>query len=451
MRKMIFLLATASMLLAACSGSLGAPAATATAVPVVADSSNVLAEGRLAPVQFANLSFSTAGKVEEVLVQKGQAVKADDVIARLENSAQLKSAVVQAQTEKLNAQQAIDTLNRNVDLARAKAQSDFAAADKALDDAQRKLNNIKSPDIQWYRDQLKKAQDALTTAQENVTVVDIGSLQAQLQAANDALKKLDERLGKVQAAVNGCPTCDPTGSFTVDHFTQTLQDAKDDYNDGLNRIKTLEIQIAQAQRGNSQAIKDAQKNVDDRTRDLNTALNGAKPVDVEVAEAAVTTAVAQKKDAQDRINKLANGPDPDQLAAAQARLTSADAALAAAQDALAHVELRAPFSGVVADLKVKVGEQAGPAQVAVVLADFSKWIVETDDLTEIQVVNVAVGQQATVVLDALPSVTLHGQVTAISPLYIDNRGDVNYTVTVQLTDGDPKMRWGMKGQTSFGK
>lgn len=449
-RNILITLTIASAVLAACGGAAGA-SPTPADIPVVQDKSAVLAEGRLAPVQFANLSFSVAGRVEEVLAHKGQTLKADDVIARLENSAQLKAQVTQAEAELLNSQQAIDTLNRNAGLARAKAESDLAAADKARDDAQRKLNNIKVPDIQWYRDQLKKAQDALATAQENVTVVDIGALQAQLQAAKDALEKLNERLGKVQAAVNGCPTCDPKGSFTVDHFSQTLQDAQDDYNDGLNRIKTLEIQIAQAQRGNSQAIKDAQKNLDDRTRDLNTALAGPKPVDVAVAQAAVTTAEAQKQDAQDRLAKLQTGPDPDQMAAAQARLAAAQASLASAKDALTHVELRAPFGGVVADLKVKVGEQAAPGQVAVVLADFSQWIVETDDLTEIQVVNVAVGQKATVVLDALPDAVLHGAVTAISPLYIDNRGDVNYTVTVQLSDGDPRMRWGMKGQTTFGK
>lgn len=449
MKKIFLIVTAAGLVLAACSSAGATP--TPTAPAPVTDNSAVLAEGRLAPIQFANLAFSTGGKVEEVLVQKGQTVQADAVIARLENSVQLKAQVTQAEAEALNAQQAIDTLNRNVDLARAKAQMDIATFDKALDDAQRRLRNIDAPDIKWYQDQVQKAQDALTTAQENVTVVDIGSLQASLQAAKDAQEKLVERWGKVKAAVDGCPTCDPTGAFTVDHFSQTLQHAQDDVNDGENRIKTLEIQIAQAQRGNSQTIKDAQKNLDDRVRDLNSAKAGGKPVDLEVAEANVTMAQANKKDAQDRLAKLQSGPDPDQLASAQARLAAAQAALAAAQDALKHAELRAPFAGVVADLKVKVGEQAAPGQTAVVLADFSQWIVETDDLTEIQVVKVAVGQQATLVLDALPEVTLHGAVTAISPLYIDNRGDVNYTVTVKLSDSDPKMRWGMKGQTTFGK
>ncbi len=439
-----------SLFLAACSGT-ATPTGDTTPVPVVADNLSVVAEGNLLPGQYANLAFATTGKVQEVLVTKGQTVKANDVLARLENSESLKAQVVAAQGDVLTAQQAIDTLNRNAGLARAKAQSDQAAADKALDDAQRKLKNLNYPDIQWYKDQIQKAQDALTTAQENVTVVDIGSLQAALQAAHDGADKVKEHLDKVQVAVNGCPTCDPKGSFTVDHVTETLQDAQDNYNDALNHIKELEIQIAQAQRGNSQTIKDAQKHLDDTVNNLNAAQTGPKPLDLEQAEAAVAMAQADQKDAQDRVTKLANGPDPDQLAAAQAHLASAQASLAAAQDALTNSELRAPFAGVVADLKVKAGEQASPAAPAIVLADFSKWIVETDNLTEIEVVKVSQGQKATIVLDALPDVTLHGAVTAISPVFEEKRGDVTYTVTVTLTDANPLMRWGMTAVTTFQK
>lgn len=163
-----------------------------------------------------------------------------------------------------------------------------------------------------------------------------------------------------------------------------------------------------------------------------------------VAEAAV-------KEAEDRYAELQGGPDPDLLEAAQARLDAAKAALTAAQDALDNSELRAPFAGVVADLRIKEGEQAGPGQVAAVLADFSGWVVETDNLTEIEVVKISEGQKVEVVLDALPDVTLHGTVKTISPVFEEKRGDITYTVTIALDDGDPKMRWGMTAVTTFEK
>jgi HlyD family secretion protein len=450
MKKVLFVLMAAGVLLAACSGN-ATPTADTSTVPVVSDDFAVVAEGKLLPDEYANVSFAAGGKIEEVLVTEGQQVDADAVLARLENNESLQAQVKQAEAEVLNAQQAIDTLHDNVEMMRAKAELDVANAKKALDDAQRKLKNLNYPDIEWYQKQVDKAQNALETAQENVTLVDIGSLQAALQSARDAEEKLQERVDKVQAAVDACSTCDPKGSFTVDGFPQTLADAQDNLNDVKNRIKEIEIQIAQAQRNNTTAIDDAKERLDDAKNDLAFAQNGPKPLDVEIAQANVTLAQATLDDAQKRVDDLKDGPDPDQLAAAQSRLEAAKASLLAAQDALKNSEVRAPFAGVIADLRVKVGEQAAPGQVAAVLANLSKWVVETDNLTEIEVVKVAEGQKAQIVLDALPDVTLNGVVRAISPVFEEKRGDVTYTVTVELTDSNPLMRWGMTAVTTFQK
>jgi len=42
-----------------------------------------------------------------------------------------------------------------------------------------------------------------------------------------------------------------------------------------------------------------------------------------------------------------------------------------------------------------------------------------------------------------------GQITSIDSRYVENRGDVTYTVTIKLTDGDPLMRWGMTAAVKF--
>jgi len=84
MKKLTLTLILGGLLIAACGG-----AATPTVdvnVPVVTDDFAVVAEGRLLPAQYASLSFETGGKIAEVLVVEGQAVSAEDVIARLENS-----------------------------------------------------------------------------------------------------------------------------------------------------------------------------------------------------------------------------------------------------------------------------------------------------------------------------------------------------------------------------
>jgi len=117
--------------------------------------------------------------------------------------------------------------------------------------------------------------------------------------------------------------------------------------------------------------------------------------------------------------------------------------------ALANAEVRAPFSGTITNLNLKAGEFASTGQAAVTLADFSSWVVKTTDLTELDVVNIKEGQMVTLTLDALPGLTLHGTVQSISTNYTEKEGDIDYVVTIALTDQDPRLRWGMTAQVTF--
>ncbi len=136
------------------------------------------------------------------------------------------------------------------------------------------------------------------------------------------------------------------------------------------------------------------------------------------------------------------GVDRDQLAVLEARLNAAEARIGA-------FSITAPFDGIVADLKAKVGNSINPGTTAVTVADFSNWLVETKDLTEIDVVKLAEDQPVTVKLDALPDVVLKGKITSIGRTYSQNQGDVVYKVTVLLTDTHPAMRWGMTANVTF--
>lgn len=124
---------------------------------------------------------------------------------------------------------------------------------------------------------------------------------------------------------------------------------------------------------------------------------------------------------------------------------------AGARAALANAEVRAPFPGMITDLKLKVGEFAASGQPVVTIADTSHWVVKTTDLTEINVVNIKEGQPVTIKLDAIPGVELKGNVLSIGQNYSKNQGDIVYEVTVLLTDQDPAMRWGMTAAVKFEK
>jgi len=104
----------------------------------------------------------------------------------------------------------------------------------------------------------------------------------------------------------------------------------------------------------------------------------------------------QKLKAKHQYDISQDGPNADQLALAKANLE-------AAKDTLSNYVITAPFDGVVAEVNVKVGEQVTTETRAVSVADFSQWIVETTDLTELEVVKLSVGQSVKLVPDALPT------------------------------------------------
>src|SRR5258706_11261606 len=122
---------------------------------------------------------------------------------------------------------------------------------------------------------------------------------------------------------------------------------------------------------------------------------------------------------------------------------------AGARAALANAEVRAPFAGIIIDLKLKVGEYAASGQPVVTVADTSHWVVKTTDLTEIDVVNIKEGQSVTVKLDAIPNIELHGNVLSIGQDFTKEQGDIVYEVVVLLTDSDLNMRWGMTAEIRF--
>jgi len=124
-------------------------------------------------------------------------------------------------------------------------------------------------------------------------------------------------------------------------------------------------------------------------------------------------------------------------------VAEAEAAVQQAQTSLADTELRAPFSGIVADNLVKVGEQVVAGMPVVELADLAALQVETDDLTELDVVRVQEGDRVLVTFDALQGLELTGRVVRIEPIGREKLGDITYTVVVGLDEQDARLRWNM--------
>ncbi len=122
------------------------------------------------------------------------------------------------------------------------------------------------------------------------------------------------------------------------------------------------------------------------------------PADFEVKEAAYQVEVARHKAAQDQV--------------AQAK-----AALKQARDDLSKTSIYAPMAGTVSALNKELGEIALGSQfqkdVIMVIADLSAMEAQVN-VDENDIVSIALGQEATIEVDAMPDTNLHGRVSEIS-------------------------------------
>ncbi len=183
-------------------------------------------------------------------------------------------------------------------------------------------------------------------------------------------------------------------------------------------------------------VEDAQEKIDDE--------------DSEENQAALVVAVARLEYAQAILDQLekGDGVDPDLTEAAQSRLKTAEASLAAAEALSASYELRATTTGTVVDPTLQVGQRVSAGQPVFTLADFSTWVVKTDNLTEVDIAGVDLGEKVTLFFDALPDLAMSdvattGEVVDINMRSEEKRGDTTYTVTIKLDREAPGLRWGM--------
>ncbi len=397
--KIIGAAALIVFILSACMSGQVTPATTGTTpstttAPAVAkvqptrSADRIVSEAVVTPVQFAYLTFETQGILAEVAATEGQMVKAGDVIARLRGSAQQEAAVAAAKLEVLSAEQAIKDLKKDADVARAEAQLALAQASKALDDATDKRQS-KS---------FKRADQAVVDNQR-----------AALILAEDAFSRAND-----------------LWSYWKDK----------DEND-VNRAAAL-TQFSKAQ----QELNKARAN-------LNYVESYPDKMEVDLAEGELVLATARYDQAKRQWDLVKDGPNSETLALAEARLENARAQQVAAESTLDDHLLTAPFDGTVITSELKVGQLVGPQSEPLLLADLTRYQVETTDLTEMSVVGIKDGSPVKVTFDAITGLELPGKVLRISPLGEDKQGDITYTVFIDLTKQDPRLRWNMTASVVF--
>ena len=220
-----------------------------------------------------------------------------------------------------------------------------------------------------------------------------------------------------------------------------LKAATEEYNDAVDYLDYLQKANKVPQTEERRFLVQTWKGFEYRVK--TKSFKGPAPEDwIIEAQNDLALKKANMVEAQRTYDRMKAGADADQLAVVEARLDAAKAGVAA-------FSVTAPFDAVVADLPAKLGNSIDAGQSAVTVADFSNWVVNTTDLTEIDVVKLKEGDPVVVTLDALPGVELNGTISSIGQTYSENQGDIVYEVTILLTDIHPDMRWGMTAAVNF--
>jgi HlyD family secretion protein len=127
--------------------------------------------------------------------------------------------------------------------------------------------------------------------------------------------------------------------------------------------------------------------------------------------------------------------------AARARLRSAQSAVALARDQLTHLEIRAPFAGVIAHRYVEVGEQVTPGQPLLELVGEGDLYVSAP-IDERDAGRLRQGLPARITVDAYPGVVWLSRLSRIAPVVEEERQQARTQEVEAALPPEPEGTWG---------
>ncbi len=401
------------------------------------------------------ISPETAGRVAEVLVEKGALVKAGDALLRLDDAllqaqrvraeaawqaaqanlaaaqdgeaaagAALKSAQVgleaaqaAAEAERLPVQKALDDLAVNAPALRGEAARSVAAANRAVRDAVYMLDNFT-----------------------------VSSLQKDL-SPSQGISQTKQLLDEARAAFEPFRN-ESQSSSRRETLKDNLDNAQSEYDSAVRRIEL------------NAALEAAQARLHKVEDDLNKLKDGPNPQDVAILEARLQAIDAAPRQAQTAVEAALVGVQTSQsrIQAAQAAVAQAQAELALLELQLQKLTITAPVEGVVLTRSVEAGEVLAPGSAVMSIGRVAQLKI-TVYLPEDRYGQVRVGQTAQVSVDAFPGQLFPATVAAIAdqaeftPRNVqtaEGRRNTVFAIELRLDNPQDKLKPGMPADVSFG-
>jgi HlyD family secretion protein len=382
----------------------------------------VTASGRVESNQATRLSVNNPGIVEHVYVEIGEEVQAGDVLVRL------KTDDLTLNVKRAEQAMALSEANLEALLA-PPSEEDLAAAEAAVLSAQTQLDNLQAgPSAQDIAES-----EANLRAQE----ANLAAAQASYESTLDTVSASSIAAAEADL-VNAQIAYDNAREINEDHPNGDTHEALEDAAKDLEIAQTALDELRGGPHegtveSSSAKVSAARASVDEAKANHAKLLRGAT---------ASQTAAAQASLAQAKANlaSLLDGPSADAIAVAEAEVEQARLALMDANEALEQARITAPLDGIVTDVHVAAGEYASGDVVT--LVSTALYVVLNVD--EVDIGALAVGQPASITLEAWPDTAIAGEIAAIAPnADISSDGIVSFEVHIDLAETDLPVLVGM--------
>ncbi len=486
----------ATFAIRAFSGARANPLADATVVPVTRGDLvlGVSATGQVEPRIQAELAFPASGRVAEVLVAEGDAVRAGDALITLDNRQQLAArdaaaanlAVAQADLQALRdgatpeqlaeAQAQVRAAQGNlVQTQGSVTAADISVARAAIDEARARLARLEAGPkndartraetaLADARAELDRQQAALASAKEQARL-NVEAAANAVRNAQSAYSTAYWDLEHVRANGTDPRTGRPLNDIQEQDFQVAFDQASRALADAEASLQQAQVSYETARQNEISGLQSAEARVRAAQADLDTLLTGSDAAELAAARAqlaraeaelarltgaqragAVAAQQASLEAARARFEQLSADPTASDLARAEARVAQAQAQLDQAQITLDDTTLRAPFDGVVARVGVAQGEAVNGA-APLVLIDISRYLVKVT-VDEVDIAQVQAGQPVEVLVDALGT-TLPGTVLRLEPLPRGDSTVTAYQVTVEIDPTGSTLKSGMTASATI--
>lgn len=160
-----------------------------------------------------------------------------------------------------------------------------------------------------------------------------------------------------------------------------------------------------------------------------------KPVSAEIGGtvAAIRVSEGDRVASGDILVTLSSSDLDDQIQSARDSLRNAEISMENRRDQLDNYTITSPIAGTIIDKFYKAGENSELNKTLCTIYDLS-YLTMTLSVDELDISDIAVGQDVQITADAVAGKTFAGVVTKVSPVGTSSNGVATYPVTIRIDD-----------------